>query len=91
MDITSVLLSLEVNGNTYGPDQINEWNVTGLSENTTYTYTIKVTDGTITENITGQFTTLCEHTWDSSTGTCSKCGRGCVHSVSSRNLSDMWL
>lgn len=36
----------------------NIWNISGLSTNKTYSYTIEVTDGVITRTVAGKFTTV---------------------------------
>ena len=50
--------TLVVNGTTYGPATTKSWTITGLTRNTTYPYTVTVTDGTVTVTKTGSFTTL---------------------------------
>ena len=50
--------TLEINGQTYGPDIENTWTITELSPHTQYTYTITVTDGKTPITKTGEFTTL---------------------------------
>jgi len=49
--------TLEINGQIYEPSTTNTWNVTGLSPDTTYTYTVTVSDGKESVSITNELTT----------------------------------
>lgn len=49
--------TLKINGKTYGPSTTRSWNVTDLTVNKTYSYTVEVTDGKVTITKTGNFTT----------------------------------
>ena len=84
-----IKVTLKINGKTYtitgsAGNATQMWEISNLSDYTTYTYTVTVTDGFETETKTGSLTTLCAGnitctattycTAATTSTTCSSCG-----------------